>query len=127
MSAAGPAKVCVICQQDVSARKRMKDSAGRYYCEACYAKRGAAQRPAAAPPPQIQPPPPPPAAAPVDDTLTLSVPPDPPSGNLLGCSSCKKLFPESQVANVDGTFLCQPCHAKHGGIMGKLRGLIRRK
>ena len=126
MSAAGPAKVCVLCQQDVTTRKRMKDSAGRYYCEACYAKRVAAQRPVAAPPPPTQPPPPP-APDPVDDTLTLSAPLDPPSGNLLGCSGCKKLFPEAQVANIDGTFLCRACHAKHGGFMGKLRGLIRRK
>lgn len=35
-------KICVICGKDVSAAKRTKDAAGRYYCNDCYAKVSAA-------------------------------------------------------------------------------------
>jgi hypothetical protein len=33
-------KVCCICKQDVSRRYRLKDTAGRYYCDRCFSKLG---------------------------------------------------------------------------------------
>lgn len=33
-------KVCYVCKQDVSRRYRLKDAAGRYYCDRCFAEMG---------------------------------------------------------------------------------------
>ena len=35
-AAAASQKICVVCHEDVSARKRIKDDAGDYHCESCW-------------------------------------------------------------------------------------------
>jgi len=55
-------KICVICHQDCSARPRVKDKKGRYYCRQCY--EDARQRKHAQ---TAAPTPPPPPASPMDD------------------------------------------------------------
>jgi hypothetical protein len=137
MSTTAPVKVCVLCKQDVTALKRVKDPAGRYYCEPCYAKAQAAK---VAPPHQAGPqsnpiPPSAPAtlpapttvaAAPIDladDSYNLRTTANQnaaqvPSQNLLGCSACRKLFPENDVLNIDGEFVCKSCNAARSKTLG---------
>ncbi len=133
-------KVCVICKQDVSTLKRVKDPFGRYYCEPCYKTRAAQRQTALSlsdPDPAqativapiiVVPVGPSPVAAPPlnlpdeSDDLKLSTALTPPAasasaGNLLGCGSCKKLFPESDILNVDGEFVCRVCHAQRGKVL----------
>ena len=48
MATTTSAKTCTVCGMDVSAVKRTKDAAGRYYCQPCYAKASARPAPPAA-------------------------------------------------------------------------------
>jgi rubrerythrin len=67
-AASAPAKVCVLCKQDVSKKPRVKDPQGRYLCEPCFEKsQKATPKPAAAAPK----PAPKPAPVPADDNPLL--------------------------------------------------------
>jgi hypothetical protein len=128
-------KICIVCQQDVAGKKRVKDPQGHYYCEPCFAaKRDALRqaRPAVAAAPAAgggellpdlptdlgpvdiaaAPTPPPPA----DDGMIDLAPEVKPAAarqeNMFGCAGCKKLVPERQIRNVDGEFVCTGCFAK---------------
>lgn len=52
MGEGGVDKRCSVCGLDVSAKKRVKDAAGRYLCEDCFAKAKAARGAQTAPPPE---------------------------------------------------------------------------
>jgi hypothetical protein len=45
-----PTKICAACGIDVGRLKRVKDPAGRYYCEPCWVARGGAVAPTPARP-----------------------------------------------------------------------------
>jgi hypothetical protein len=109
------AKLCTLCGDDVTAKKRLRDPHGKYYCEPC-AKRmpsahikgphamatapvslGESAAPAAPPPPP-------------DDVLDFApVAKAEAEEPMMGCAGCKKVVPERQVRNVDGEFLCRAC------------------
>lgn len=120
-------KLCVVCGDDLSAKKRTKDARGQYYCEPCVQKKAAqrAAAPAAEPvlagavgaPAAVAPPP-------ADDGMLDLAPvreEKPKDVPMAACSACKKLLPERQVRNVNGDFICNACFAKQNqGKAGKL-------
>src|SRR5688572_26007568 len=71
-------KICGICGEDCSARPRIKDQQGRYFCKACAEQ--AAQRRAAPPPPA--------AAAAEEDALPASFWNDAAAQTTTPCPSC---------------------------------------
>ena len=87
-------KVCVACGADVAGRKRMKDSAGRYWCYDC----GVADRKAK--------------AAGGDGAPITSSDARPSMGQ---CPLCKGVYPEADLLNSDrhgGRKICDRCHNK---------------
>jgi hypothetical protein len=113
------AKICAICNADVSHQKRIKDPAGHYYCEPCYASRkGHHAEPAGAAPkvapvnaaPANTPPPEDDGMIALADDLKPIEPVA--AAAMFACADCKKLIPEKQVRNDDGEFICLSCFAK---------------
>jgi acetyl esterase/lipase len=84
-------KICIVCHEDVSHSKRIKDTKGNYYCEPCYAARKQAAKH-----------PDPPAPETLSNELDLAPTPEPPKQRTIPCPGCKKpLSP--------GTVLCINC------------------
>ena len=78
-------KVCRICGQDVSGKKRTKDAAGHYYCQPCY-DAATTQRHAETP-----------------------ASPSKPPANSYACGTCGCSFTAEEVFDNNGAIICKGC------------------